>query len=66
MTETPTRDAAQRRSFGLLQLGIALVLALIIVTFVLWTQQLWMLAFLVLVIPNVYLGVRELRASSRP
>ena len=64
-TDAPKPDPDQRRTFGIVQLGIALVLAVVILTFVLWTRQLWMLFFLVLIIPNIYLGVRELRASRR-
>ncbi len=63
MTDAPTPDAAQQRRFGLLLLTIAALLAALFVTFALWTTQLWMLAFLVLVVPNVVIGVRELRAS---
>jgi uncharacterized membrane protein YhaH (DUF805 family) len=64
-TEAPKPGPDQHRRFGIMQLGIALALAVVILTFVVWTQQLWMLFFLVLIVPNVYMGVRELRASRR-
>lgn len=63
MSDAPIVNAAQQRRFGLLLLAIAGLLAVLFVTFALWTTQLWMLAFLVLVVPNVVIGVRELRAS---
>lgn len=64
-TEAPQPDPAQRRRFGLLILTIGAALALLFVAGALFTRQYWMLAFLLLVIPNVYMGVRELRASRR-
>lgn len=66
MTEAPTQSPAQRRRFGRLVLGLGAALALVIVLLVLLNHQWWMFAFLVLVIPNVYIGVRELRASRQP
>lgn len=62
---TTAQTAAERRTLGLLQLGLAVVLTTIVVALLLVNRQYWMLAFLVLVIPNVYMGVRELRAARR-
>ena len=64
-TEAPRPDPAQQRRFGILLLGIGAALALLFVTGALFTRQYWMLAFLLLIVPNLYLGVRELRASRR-
>ncbi len=63
MTDAPTPDPAQRRKFALLILSLALALALILVVLVLLNRQWWMLAFLLVLIPNLYIGLRELRAS---
>ena len=64
-TDASRPDPAQQRRFGLLLLGIAAALTLLFVGGALFTRQCWVLAFLVLVTPNVYVGVRELRASRR-
>lgn len=61
--QTPEASPAQRRKFGLLLLGIGGALVVIIVAMVALNRQFWMLAFLVLTIPNFYTGLRELRAS---
>jgi hypothetical protein len=58
-----TDARAQHRRFGLLVLGIAAALAVLFVTVTLLTQRYWMFAFLVLIIPNLYIGIRELRAA---
>jgi uncharacterized membrane protein YhaH (DUF805 family) len=60
-----TDASSQHRRFGRLVLGIAAVLAALFIGFGLWTQQYWMFAFLVLIIPNLYIGIRELRAARR-
>jgi hypothetical protein len=65
---TMSADAPDRRELrrlGLLVLSLGLVLAAIIVTFTLITRQWWMLAFLILVVPNVYVSLRNLRAARR-
>lgn len=66
MTEPVTSDPAQHRKLGRLILGIAVALAVIFVSFTLWVQQWWMFCFLLLLIPNVVVGVRELRAARKP
>lgn len=63
MSDAPSPEAHRR--LGRLVLGIAAVLAILFIGGAIWTRQYWMLAFLVLVIPNVYVGVRELRAARR-
>lgn len=63
MTDEFTRSAAQRRRFGLIVLGIGAGLLLVIVVFSLWTGRPWMMLAAVLVVPNVVVGVRELRAG---
>ena len=62
-SDAPAPDPAQRRRLGTLVLSLGAVLFAIIVVFTVITRQYWMLAFLLLVIPNVVIGVRELRAS---
>jgi hypothetical protein len=66
MTTPDSPDTApQQRRFGFLLLGIALALTILFVSFAVWTRQYWMMAFVVLVIPNVYTGIRSLRASRK-
>jgi fatty acid desaturase len=62
-TDAPQPDPRELRRVGLLVLALGLGLAAIIVTFTLITRQWWMLAFLLLVVPNVYVSLRNLRAS---
>jgi hypothetical protein len=62
--DSPDTSAEQRR-FGFLLLGIALALTILFVSFAVWTRQYWMMAFVVLVIPNVYMGIRSLHASRK-
>lgn len=63
MTDVPPADPAQRRRFALLLLALAVGLALVVLVLVLLNHQWWMFALLVLVVPNVYIGLRELRAA---
>ena len=64
-TDAPQPDPRELRRVGLMILGLGLALAAIIVFFTLITGQWWMLAFLVLVVPNVYFSLRNLRAARR-
>jgi hypothetical protein len=66
MSDAPQQTPAQHRKFGLLVLGMGVGLALVILVLVLLNHQYWMFAFLLLIIPNIYIGVRELRASRTP
>jgi hypothetical protein len=61
--DAPTPDSRELRTAGLLVLALGLGLGAIIVTFTLITRQWWMLAFLVLIVPNVVVSLRKLRAA---
>ena len=63
MTDAAHQTPDQRRRFGLIVLGLGVVLLAIIVIFSLVTGRPWMLAAAVLIAPNVVVGVRELRAA---
>jgi len=59
-------DPQELRRVGMLVLLLGIGLAAIVVFFTVITGQWWMLAFLVLVVPNVYFSLRKLRASRTP
>ncbi len=65
-SDASSPEPAQRRKLGMLVLSLGVILFAIIVLFTLITRQWWMLGFLLLIIPNVVIGVRELRASRQP
>lgn len=54
-----------QRSLAPLVFTTAALLAVLFISFAVWLQQWWMLAFLLLLIPNVVVGVRELRAARK-
>ena len=63
-TPTPPASAAdQHRKLARLVLGLGAGLAVLVIAFALLTARPLLLIGLVIVIPNVVIGVRELRAA---
>jgi hypothetical protein len=59
----PNQAADQHRKLARLVLGLGAGLALLVIAFALFTGRPLLLIGLVIVIPNVIIGVRELRAA---
>ena len=63
MSEAVSQTAAQHRKLGLLVLGIGAGLLVLFVSFAVVTSQPLLLIATVLIVPNIVVGVRELRAA---
>ena len=63
MSDAIARTAVQHRKLGLLVLGIGAGLLVLFVSFAVVTSQPLLLIATVLVVPNIVVGVRELRAA---